>query len=675
MAPVRIGDGARGVATGARLLLAAHADAANAGQSPAAAGGAEAFEPAFFAQFRPTTAYDMVQRLPGFDFSGGDAVRGFGGAAGNVLIDGRRPASKSDALSDILSRIPAGDVVRIDLVRAGAGGVDMQGYAVLANVVRRTGATISGQNTFAIVLFPDDPTTYNAGADYTRRWDGRTLELSVFANSTLSTAGNADGERIRTGAGPHRAAIEGEAIRYNANARAAYATPWLGGALSLRGLVSWARPTTDEWVRYDTGATERFETEAPRIGGELGLGYARPFGERTRAELVLLARRDRTDSSSSSTTGSGLALFDTLSTLDEALARLSLTRRLSDAVTLEGGAEQAFNRLDSATDFTLNGQPRSAPNAIVTVSETRSEVFGALRWAARANLSVEAGLRVERSRLEEQGDVDLTKSFTFAKPRLIAAWSPTAQDQIRLRLDRRIGQLDFNDFAASASFSTGTVDAGNAELEPDKRWVAELGWERRLLGTGSLSVTATHERIEDVLDRVPVQGFDAVGNIGDGVRNMVRADLTLPLDRLGVPNAQGGLEMTSTRSSVDDPITGRERRISGETPFSAKLTFSQELRSLNARWGFDLTSATESVAHRVFESRRTGTGANLSVFAEKTLPRGFTLYAFAANMIEDELVRDRLVYTGLRDVTEPAFREVRRVRYPPWIYIRLRRSF
>ncbi|HST92061.1 MAG TPA: TonB-dependent receptor, partial [Brevundimonas sp.] len=538
-------------AWGAALCTAVAAASLALGQAvhaaPQTVASAEVFEPSFFAQFRPNSAFDMVQRLPGFDFSGGEAVRGFGGAGGNVLIDGRRPASKSDALSDILSRIPAEDVVRIELVRAGSGGVDMQGHAVLANVVRRSGATVSGQNTFAVVLFPDDPTTYNAGTDYTRRWNGRTLELSVFANSTLSTAGNADGERVRTGVGPYEAAIEGRAIRYNANARAAYATPWLGGDLSLRGLTSWSRPLTEEHVRYRDGRTELFETEAPRLGGELGLGYVRPFGERTRAELVLLARRDRTDSSSRSAAGSGLALFDTLATLDEGVARLTLTQRRSDAITFDFGGEQAFNRLDSATEFTLDGRPQPAPNAVVTVSESRSEVFGTLRWAARPDLSVEAGLRVERSRIDEDGDVDLTKSLVFAKPRLIAAWSPTPHDQFRLRLDRRVGQLDFNDFAASASFTTGTVDAGNADLEPDKRWIAELGWERRFLDSGSLLLTLTHERIEDVLDRIPVQGFDALGNIGDGERNTLRADLTLPLDRFGLANAQGGLEVIAIR--------------------------------------------------------------------------------------------------------------------------------
>ena len=51
--------------------------------------------------------------------------------------DGARPASKDDGLDQILKRIPASSVLRIDVIRGGAPGIDMQGKTVLANVVRR----------------------------------------------------------------------------------------------------------------------------------------------------------------------------------------------------------------------------------------------------------------------------------------------------------------------------------------------------------------------------------------------------------------------------------------------------------------------------------------------------------------------------------------------------------
>ena len=65
-------------------------------------------------------------------------MRGFGGAAGNVLIDGARPATKNDSLDQLLQRIPASDVARIDVIRGAAPGIDMQGKTVIANVIRKT---------------------------------------------------------------------------------------------------------------------------------------------------------------------------------------------------------------------------------------------------------------------------------------------------------------------------------------------------------------------------------------------------------------------------------------------------------------------------------------------------------------------------------------------------------
>ena len=73
----------------------------------------------------------MIFRLPGFNLDTGDSgTRGFAGAAGNVLIDGDRPSSKSDSLDAVLRRISAGSVERIELIRGGAPGIDMQGRAV-----------------------------------------------------------------------------------------------------------------------------------------------------------------------------------------------------------------------------------------------------------------------------------------------------------------------------------------------------------------------------------------------------------------------------------------------------------------------------------------------------------------------------------------------------------------
>ena len=91
----------------------------------------------FFQQFNPQTALDMVKHIPGFNLDTGDNVRGFGAGAGNVLIDGNRPTSKRGGIQDALLRVPASQVLRIELIRGSASTGEAAGQSIVANVIRK----------------------------------------------------------------------------------------------------------------------------------------------------------------------------------------------------------------------------------------------------------------------------------------------------------------------------------------------------------------------------------------------------------------------------------------------------------------------------------------------------------------------------------------------------------
>ena len=90
--------------------------------------------------------------------------------------------------------------------------------------------------------------------------------------------------------------------------------------------------------------------------------------------------------------------------------------------------------------LTVNGTPITLPAADVRVEELRGEAFAQGTWRPSDKLSFEAGVRVERSTITESGDISLERSFTYPKPRLVATWSPTKTDQLRLRVEREVGQ-------------------------------------------------------------------------------------------------------------------------------------------------------------------------------------------------------------------------------------------
>jgi hypothetical protein len=65
----------------------------------------QVFEGAFFKQYNPVTAADIVNRVPGFEIDDGEALRGFGATAGNVLVNGERPRLKVISNSSAYRRI------------------------------------------------------------------------------------------------------------------------------------------------------------------------------------------------------------------------------------------------------------------------------------------------------------------------------------------------------------------------------------------------------------------------------------------------------------------------------------------------------------------------------------------------------------------------------------------
>ena len=113
------------VAVAAILAVPARAAQPAAAPAPAAApdGRTTAYQAAFFAQYAPRTALDIAKRVPGFTLDLGATqtnqgqvdVRGFAGTAGNVVINGARPSSKAETLDVTLARIPAQQVLRVEV--------------------------------------------------------------------------------------------------------------------------------------------------------------------------------------------------------------------------------------------------------------------------------------------------------------------------------------------------------------------------------------------------------------------------------------------------------------------------------------------------------------------------------------------------------------------------------
>ena len=83
----------------------------------------------------------MLARVPGFTIREAIQERGLGQATGNVLLNGQRISGKSDDVQTRLSRIPAGNVIRIEIRDGATLAIPGLSGQVANVVVRATGIT------------------------------------------------------------------------------------------------------------------------------------------------------------------------------------------------------------------------------------------------------------------------------------------------------------------------------------------------------------------------------------------------------------------------------------------------------------------------------------------------------------------------------------------------------
>jgi outer membrane receptor protein involved in Fe transport len=654
-------------------------------QGGVAMAGPEAVTPypaAFFASSQPYSAWDMVARLPGFTFDGGDSdVRGFSGAGGNVLIDGKPPTSKAESLESILRRIPARSVVRIELVRPGAAGLDLQGRALTANVVRGRETTTRGRLETGIEAHRRT-TAPRLSAEFSRRSGDRLTEVSASIGREVEDD-KGQGPRLRVspaGALLRDATYSEDQAHRVAEVTAGHERDLAGGRLRLDASIKADRTRADilEVARFPAPTTKVVVERERVLERETGGHYDHALSGRWALETLALLRATRTRAGDRSVEGAEVSATRLASDGRESIAR-ALLRRQGAATTLEIGGEAALNSLDSHSGLSENGAELALPAANVRVEERRAEGFATLTWRASDRLTIETAARLETATLIQSGDSALKRTFLYPKPRLLVVWAPDPRDQWRLSLERRVGQLDFADFVSSTSLTSNTVTAGNPDLEPDKAWRLTAAWERRLPRDGALVLTVRHDAISDAVDRVPVVGpgyaFDAPGNIGEGRRTELELDATLPLDALRV---RGGLlkaTVIARRSRVTDPATGLARSISDAPPLEGAVHFTQDLPARHLRWGIDATLAEDKPEYRFDEVRHDRTAARLAVFAEWRPAPAWSLRLHADNLTDGEVVRRREQYAGPRGTSDLKRIETRVMTHGAFAGLTLRRSF
>lgn len=647
------------------------------------------YTPDYFAEFRPVTALDMIGRIPGFQFDGGASARGFAGTAGNVLIDGERPPTRSDALSTVLSRIPASQVLRIDIVRAGAGGLDMQGKAVIANVIRRPDAGVSGAMAAGLTLTDQGRFQPNVSVQVQRQRDGRSMDAS-FRFSSGSQGTDSVRERRDPAGNLVLIGLEDGAVDFaNGEATGVYEGPLAGGRIRANALINYngsVYEATDTLIR--PGGREHSVSDATRWRGEAGLRWTRSLPRGMNLELVGFQSITDNDNVGAYDT----PMFTTRTLSDQLSGESIVSGALKFAplatglgeISVETGSEVALNWVDTATAYTFDGSPLLLPGDDTRVEELRNESFVTALWAARANLSVEANLRYELSRITADGSAgEGETALGYLKPRLVATWTPRPRETLTFRLEKNVDQLSFGAFTASAAFSTGIFGRGNPDIRPAQIWLTSARYERLFDTQGSFSAEYTHESLDDVLGAVVVfevppggttpRPFNITRNVGGATRDKLTLASRLPLDRWGLTGGLLSGQVYYRWSDTTDPVTFLDRRLSGEQPVGWALALSQNMVAQRISWSVSANSGLES---RGFAPSTLSTfrsepsfSLNLSYRPDATLSISGGLF------IASDSESDFTLFNAPRNVGSPAYTETSRSFGSSQAYVSVRRSF
>jgi outer membrane receptor for ferrienterochelin and colicin len=318
------------------------------------------YEASYFTQYAPRSALDIARRVPGFQLDLGATqtdlgqvdVRGFAGTAGNVVFNGARPSSKAEALDVTLARIPAQQVIRVEVGPGDLYGSDYAGKSQALNVILSAESGIDG----------------NVTAAGTRRYTGY-VNTDISGSAVLRrgpstfnlSAGTGRNRQLEEGTDTLIDVSTGEQIEFRRKYNSYFnRDPYISGSWALERGSDDAYRLNARWQpsRFDLTQRNRVTTADGQRDDSLEQHFRNPFiemgGDVTRPlaggaiKLVGLATRRKRDDTETYLLRDGL-LADDASVIgrfeqsieakrNETIGRLSWTRSNLASFSFEVGA-------------------------------------------------------------------------------------------------------------------------------------------------------------------------------------------------------------------------------------------------------------------------------------------------------------------------------------------------
>lgn len=288
------------------------------------------------------------------------------------------------------------------------------------------------------------------------------------------------------------------------------------------------------------------------------------------------------------------------------------------------------------------------------IKEKRRDAF-ALIEGDTGSLKWEAGLRYENTKVQID---DYTVAPALQRQRnKYDAFLPSASFKLSLtESDRIIGSVartlrrpDFS-LITPALFEEAEGDSdmlGNPQLEPEKAWGFDLGYEHRMGTGGIVGVNIFYRDVKDLVEQTvlldpvtgdPLEGSEGPGtfvfqprNIGDGKVWGVEFDVSTDLGFIGLPQTGVFGNVSWLDSEVTDFIG--KRRFNDQSKYVYNFGFIQNFPDAGAAFGASYRKQGRAYGRVIAEEVTTTYGAELEVFVEKRFGKTFTIRAVGSNLL------------------------------------------
>ena len=623
----------------------------------------QTYYPTDFSQFAPRSALDLVKQVPGFNIDEGGDDRGFGQADSNVLINGRRVSGKSNGPAEALERLSVDSVVRLEVVDGASldiGGISGQ----VINVVTSAEKETKGLFRYAPRFRPTGANSEERLREFTVALTGGSddSEWSMQVANEQRRFGEAGDEVFLDSVGEitdtrseralnefDRPSISGSYSRVTEGGNAFNLVAELNGYYSDRGETS-ERLTgnPDENTRVLSSAEDEHNYE-------IGADYEFDIGA-GRLKLIGLHRFESSPTVDRTTTTFVNGLVEGTAFTRQADEAESIIRTEFSFSAWESQwrwsieATENYLDLDSQLDrLNTDGVfvPVDLPDEKARVEETRTE--STLNVSKRLNeqLTLQATVGAEYSEIGQAGSFNVTRDFVRPKGSLALNYKPTDDLFLSAKLERAVGQLRFFDFIASVDVNQEREDVTNVNLVPPQSWDFTLEAQQSLGKSGNLTLSLFYEDVEDIVDRIPIEGGgQAPGNIDSASAYGGFFDATLLSDEFLWKGGRADLSLGYMTSKVKDPILGNTRKISGDYYKSYMLSFRQDFNDTPWAIGAVVDYGEDAPSVRIdevsFNNKSRGT---LYFFVEHKDVMGLTVKAFAWNLLGAENRFRRTVYS------------------------------